>query len=87
MVFSLEHDIKVTKKSPEFIANSISTCCSHGSKFLWRQRLVSGGGPKSCSMRLWDVDVSPATFIDLGFVGKRWAGEGGPKSCSMRLCQ
>jgi hypothetical protein len=32
MVFSLVHDIKVTKnqKSPEFIANSISTCCSHG---------------------------------------------------------
>jgi hypothetical protein len=30
MVFSLEHDIKVTKKSPEFIANSISNYCSHG---------------------------------------------------------
>jgi hypothetical protein len=31
------------------------------SNFLWRPRLVrvvSGGGPKPCSMRLWDVDVN-----------------------------
>jgi hypothetical protein len=31
------------------------------SKFLWTPRLVrdvSGGGPKPCSMRLWDVDAN-----------------------------
>jgi hypothetical protein len=29
------------------------------SKVMWGQRLVRGGGPKPCSMRLWDVDVKP----------------------------
>jgi hypothetical protein len=56
------------------------------SKFLWRPRLVravSGGGPKSCWMRLWDIDV--AVLETSWFVGKRLVGEGGPRSCSMRL--
>jgi hypothetical protein len=29
------------------------------SKVTWAQRLVSGGGPKPGSMRLWDVNVKP----------------------------
>jgi hypothetical protein len=29
------------------------------SKVTWSQRLVSGGGPKPCCMRLWDVDRKP----------------------------
>jgi hypothetical protein len=29
------------------------------SKVTCDQRLVSGSGPKPCSMRLWDVDVKP----------------------------
>jgi hypothetical protein len=29
------------------------------SKVTWGQWLVSGGGPKPCFMRLWDVDVKP----------------------------
>jgi hypothetical protein len=55
------------------------------SKVTWGQRLVSGGGPKPCSMRLRDVAVKPRNVSSLGFVGKRWVGEGGPKPCSMRL--
>jgi hypothetical protein len=55
------------------------------SKVTWGQRLVSGSGPKPCSMRLWDVDVKPRSVLDLGFVGKRGVGEGRPKPCSMRL--
>jgi hypothetical protein len=26
------------------------------SKVTWSQRLVSGGGPKPCSMRFWDIN-------------------------------
>jgi hypothetical protein len=45
---------------------------------------VSGGGPKSCSMRLWDVDVN-LRRDSRDLVVCRLIGEGGPKSCSMRL--
>jgi hypothetical protein len=29
------------------------------SEITWGQRLVSGGRPKPCWIRLWDVDVKP----------------------------
>jgi hypothetical protein len=35
------------------------------SKVTWGQRLVSGGGPNPCSMRLWDVDVKPRSVARL----------------------
>jgi hypothetical protein len=56
------------------------------SKFLWGQRLVSEGGPKSFCTRLWDADVKSRGVTEpWGFVGKRLVGDGGPRSCFMRF--